>query len=294
MKKYLQLRNKLTLVILLAAIASTVPVLLYTRNDRTFDILPNLPQRSLSDSWAEHIKVAVIGDSWVAGQKLDQAIHDSLEGAGIDAEVVSSGHPGAKSRQILRDLFASKSEPYSTRSLLDDQELDYLVVLAGVNDTAGHIGADFYAHHMFSIIKLAQSQGVFPIVVEVPEYGIEDTPSDGVLSYAKRLLYEALFDNMKENVITDYRHALKTKLDEIEEGTFAVVSFGPVVADYSNSKDLYANPSHLNKSGYIKLGTHIGKTIAGAHNKGLKRNRTTPGAYLGAFLKLIGGVFRSA
>ncbi|HNK04668.1 MAG TPA: SGNH/GDSL hydrolase family protein [Accumulibacter sp.] len=266
MKKYSQLPNKLALVILLAAI-STVLVLLYIRNDRTFDTLPNLPQRSLNDSWAEQTKVAVIGDSWVAGQKLDQAIRDSLKSAGIDAEVVSSGHPGAKSRQILRDLIASKSEPYSSRSLLDDQEIDYLVVLAGVNDTAGHIGADFYAHHMFSIIKLAQSQGVFPIVVEVPEYGIEDTPSEGILSYTKRLLYKALFDNMRENVITAYRHALKTKLDELGEETFAVVSFGPVVADYSDSKDLYANPSHLNKSGYIKLGKHIGKTIAGAHNK---------------------------
>ena len=267
MKKYSQLRNKLTLAILLVAIATTVPVPLYIKNDRAFDTLPNLSLLSLSDSWAEQIKIGIIGDSWVAGQKLDQAIHDSLKGAGIDAEVVSSGHPGAKSRQILRDLFGSKSEPYSSRSLLDDHELDYLVILAGVNDTAGHIGADFYAHHMFSIIKLSQTRAIFPIIVEVPEYGIEDTPSEGVLSYTKRLLYKLLFDNMKENVINDYRHALKTKLAEMQEETFAVVSFDSVVEGYSHAKSLYANPSHLNKSGYIKLGTHIGEKIAEVHNK---------------------------
>ncbi len=262
-------RKKLTVAILLVAVAAIIPVLLYIKNDRAFDTLPSLSKRRLSYHRTEKIRIGVIGDSWAAGQNLDQAIHDSLKGAGIDAEVVSSGHPGAKSRQILRDLFANKSEPYSSRGLLDDQ-LDYVVIVAGVNDTVGHIGADFYAHHMFSIVTLLQSRAVFPVIVEVPEYDIEETPSEGALSYAKRLLYKVLYDNRKNNVIDDYRQALKTRLAEMQEGTFAVVSFGPVVKNYSHAKNLYANPSHLTNSGYKKLGTHIGKTIAEAHNKRLK------------------------
>ena len=257
-------------ITLFVVITIVTSVVLFIRYDRTFDSLPDIQSSKYNHNLTDRVKIGIIGDSWVAGQKLDRSIHESFQQCtGLYAKVISCGHPGAKSRQIFRDLISGKSNPYSSSGILNDDKVDYLVIVAGVNDTAGHIGADFYSYHIFSITTLAQSFSVFPIIVEVPEYGIEDTPSKGFFSYSKRLIYRCLFDSFKINVIADYRQALMARLSQLPSGTFAVVSFDQVVADYSHSRDLYANPSHLNQVGYAKLGTYIGKAIAEAHDKRL-------------------------
>ena len=228
----------------------------YIIRDTSLDHQHIIQKRTVPDNWAEHIKIGVIGDSWVYGKKLDHAIEESMMTSGIPAEVVSSGHPGAKSRQIYRNLLNDKqSDAYSSNKILMDEDVDFLVVVAGVNDTSGHIGKEFYAQHLVLIIQAALDRGMSPIVVEVPECGIEEAPAVSLLSWAKREIYLRLFDNGKVDIISDYRKALHDSLSAtiLEKVTF--VEFAEIAQDYESKTALYANPSHLNKDGYEKL-TH--------------------------------------
>lgn len=242
----------------------------YIIEDTSFDHPNSIQKRAVPDNWAKHIKIGVIGDSWVAGEKLDRAILESMLASGIPAEVVSSGHPGAKSRQIYRDLLNNKqSDPYSSNKILMDDNVDFLVVVAGVNDTAGHIGKDFYAHHMVLLIQAALDRGMFPVVVEVPEYGIEATPTVDLLSWAKRGIYLRLFDNGKVDVILDYRKALRDSIPATIRVKVTFVEFAEIAHDYDSKKTLYANPSHLNRDGYEKLGRVIAKRIQESYNNAM-------------------------
>lgn len=239
----------------------------YIQNDTSLDSFQEVPAQTTSSEWPEQIRIGVIGDSWVAGQKLDRAIEQTMAASGLETVVLSSGHPGAKSRQIYRDLFLERNVEHSSNSLLMDKDLDFLVVVAGVNDSAGHIGKTFYAHHMFLIIQTALARGMKPVVVEVPEYGIEDVPSEGFLSWGKRTIYLWLFDNGNVDVIKEYRKALRGKIQASSiTDKVLLVDFSPITDDYNTSKALYANPSHLNHDGWSKLGSLIAQSIEEWHN----------------------------
>jgi lysophospholipase L1-like esterase len=242
-------------------------VFLYIKNERSLDELPIVHQRSTPNNWASSVKIGIIGDSWVAGRKLDQAIHGAMLTFRIPSEVVSSGHPGAKSRQIFRNLLSEEPEPYSSHKLLMDDNLDYLIVVAGVNDTLGHIGKEFYAHHMLQIIRTIRMRGIYPIVVEVPEYGIVDVSEKSFLSFTKHTIYRFLFDKMKRNVISDYRKALRSVIPSSIKDEIILVSFDPFIQDYYRKKYLYANPSHLNKEGWQQLGAYLAQKIAEKHSE---------------------------
>ena len=252
------------------AVVAAVGVATYIYRESSFDDYVTVPERQLPLDWLSHLKVGIIGDSWVAGRKLDEPLRQRLSELGLQAEVVSSGHPGAKSRQIYRDLFADQAKPYSSKALLLDDDLDYPVVIAGVNDTAGHIGRDFYAHHIVGIIKDAQERAVQPVIVEVPEYGIESTPPDGALSWCKRSLFMYLFDGGKANVIDDYRRELLARLAKMP-APVTVIQFKTIIQDYASGVNYYANPSHLNQKGNSALASLIARELTELHNKTVQR-----------------------
>jgi hypothetical protein len=238
----------------------------YISKDISLDQPQVIPRRSRPENWAEQIKVGVVGDSWVAGEKLDLAIEQSLLSYGLSADVISSGHPGAKSRQIYRNLLdRNRTTAYSSNSILMDEDLDFLVVIAGVNDTASHVGKDFYAHHMVCIVQASIARGITPVIVEVPEYGIELANATGLVSQLKQMLYRYLFDSGEVDVIARYRQALLERLDAASREQVIVVEFAPVATDYAIATDLYADPSHLNKFGFDKLGHTIAETIRSKH-----------------------------
>lgn len=238
----------------------------YIRKDLSLDQPQVIPLRPRPGNWADHIKVGVVGDSWVAGRKLDQAIEQSLLSLGLSAEVISSGHPGAKSRQIYRNLLdGNRTTVYSSNSILMDEDVDFLVVVAGINDTAGHVGKDFYAHHMACIVQATIARGITPVIVEVPEYGIERANATGLISQLKQSLYLYLFDSGEVDVISRYRQAFLERLEPASREQIAIVEFAPVTTDYAIATDLYADPSHLNKRGFAKLGHTIAETIRSMH-----------------------------
>ena len=46
------------------------------------------------------LTIGIIGDSWVAGGKLDSLLNNGLLEKGFQNKILSSGHPGAKSKLI--------------------------------------------------------------------------------------------------------------------------------------------------------------------------------------------------
>jgi lysophospholipase L1-like esterase len=242
----------------------------YIVRDRSFDEPANLPQHSTPHDWHTFVKIGLIGDSWLRGHILEQSVLNSLTTLGMPVEVISSGHPGAKSRQIYRNLLLDESEKYSSRKLIMDESLDYLVVIAGVNDTTVHMGKNFYSHHILSIIKTAHLRGIHPIIVEIPEYGIEDLPYFGVLRWIKHLIYRTIFDGGRYDVISDYRDALRTQIPTSLKDNVTLISFDPFIQDYSEQQHLYADPMHLNKDGLQQFGNYLAGEILKTHNKRIK------------------------
>lgn len=270
--KLFKLSNKITIVITFTVLVSVIYIGIRFHSDTYLEEFRDVPARQvLNNLVAEKIKIGVIGDSWVAGGELDRAIEQTIQASGLKADIISSGHPGAKSRQVYRNLFLEEDAKYSSNALLMDENLDYLVVVAGVNDSAWHHGGTFYAHHVFLIIKTALARGIKPVIVELPEYGIEDIRYHRPLQWVKRKFYIWFFDNGNVDIIREYRNALQEKIQKSGiADKVLLVNFDSITGDYHSDKNLYADPAHLNPGGYLMLGQLIAHKIEEWHNKSMQ------------------------
>ena len=241
----------------------------FVLRDRSLDALPNPPVTlKTRELCSREVHVGVVGDSWVCEHKLDTALARSLKQGGLKATVNSSGHPGAKSRQIYRNLQAPEGVMYSSQHILAAQP-DYLIIVAGVNDTAGHSGRSFYAHHVLASVKLAQAYGVHPIVVEVPEYDIEHTRAPSFAMTLKRALYRALFDGSRQNVIGHYRERLR-EFSALEDPTqLSFFPFDSFIEDYNAAIGMYEDSLHLSHKGAKAFATALSDYILVLHSRRL-------------------------
>jgi lysophospholipase L1-like esterase len=200
----------------------------------------------------------MIGDSWISLGKMTDPVRDALARRGVvDVPVRSFGQGGAVSRQILRNLASTgPADPaHSSRAVLEAGDVRYCVVIAGVNDSAQHLGPDFYAHHTTEIARALLAHGITPLIVELPEYGIETLYAQRTGVYrAKDLVLSRLFDDGEIDVIEKYRSALRRGLIEAGLATHVtLVDFEEVATDFDASRELYTDPSHLNAHGRARL-----------------------------------------
>lgn len=260
---YMKKEKKIILSSLIAAVIIGVFfVIRYIGDDREFinatvdttPVITKTQSTNPSDQTTE-INIGLIGDSWVAGEKLDPFIEKQIQSYGISANVTSFGHPGAKSRDILINLLSDSSNPHSSNTLLNDDNIEYVIILAGVNDTAGHIGTDFFVHHMTELVKTINTYNKTPIILEVPEYGIEEPERSK--SALKHNIYRVLFDNNKTDVIQDYRDALTNELNSTDLN-YEIIPFTTDISDFHENIDLYKDQFHLNEEGNAILGTYLG------------------------------------
>ena len=239
---------------------------MYICQQRQFDSylpLPSIDVEQKNDRKnGDRLKIGIIGDSWAIDQHIGETITAVLAQAGFQSEILSIAHPGVNSRQVYRNIFLDDDQPYSSRIIFRSDDIDYLIVLLGVNDTGGHIGKDFYAHHMLGIIKAAQERSMTPVILESPEFGIEDSPGRGLASRAKRWLFRWLFDYGKIDVIEDYRDALRQSIQQLPQAQQPILlDFQSVIGDYHRDRNYYSDPSHLNVVGNQKLGQAIAEKI---------------------------------
>lgn len=209
-----------------------------------------LPYYSVTADNDTTLTIGIIGDSWVAGGKLDSLLHNGLLLKGFNNKILSSGHPGAKSKLIYQNLFEEKGNGHSSKFIIENRP-DYCIVIAGVNDAASQIGGHFYSYHMSLIIKTLLHYKIKPIIVSCPEFGIRESIDDmNVLSKNKNLISAYFNNNGEIDNIKTYRKILAEELDsENLRDSVILIDFDNVCSDYNKCPELYANSSHLSKKG---------------------------------------------
>jgi lysophospholipase L1-like esterase len=137
------------------------------------------------------------------------------------------------------------------------------VVIAGVNDSQGYIGADHYAHHVVLTAEALRQRGIFPMVVELPEYGIEHATSSDPLGQVRRRLMRRIYHDDRVDVIPMYRAALAQALaPRLDRGQVDLIDFDPVTADFHRSRDLFLPDAiHLSEKGRRALARQIGVAL---------------------------------
>ncbi len=208
--------------------------------------------------------IVLLGDSWVAYDKLTQPLVEGLAERGLRAHARSYGHPGATSRRILRNLFEPETAPHASAAALADPTVRFAVVIAGVNDSASHLGADFYAYHVVQIARVLRSHGIEVLLLELPEYGIEQVhAARDPARWLKHELFVQAVDDGEVDVIGGYRSVLRRELAAAGlEGEVHVIGFEGVVASYEEETDLFRDPAHLNEAGQERLVTAIADALA--------------------------------
>lgn len=263
------LSRKLRAAIWLSAIM--IPAMMWW-NARAFVVAPTSDPSSITTlqkgSYGSHrtLHISVIGDSWACGRGLADAVEKQLSNDGVTAKVTSFGHGGAKSRDVLLNLLKSDDALHSSKPVLVG-DTDLCVVVCGVNDTAGYIGADFYSFHVAEIAKLLQSHGVFPIILEVPEFGIQESSSISFLGACRRIAMRWILHAGERDVITAYRDALRSTLQaDLPSSAYKLVSFGSVCEDYTQARHLYTKDMcHLSTDGLSRLAAVLSDEINACH-----------------------------
>ena len=215
-----------------------------------FSYSKELPFYSVKVDNDTTLTIGIIGDSWVAGRKLDSLLHNGLLVKGFNNKILSSGHPGAKSKLIYQNLFEEKVNDYSSKFIIENRP-DYCIVIAGVNDAASQIGGHFYSYHMSLIIKTLLHYKIKPIIVSCPEFGIKEAIDNMNVLSKNRNVISAYFNNNGEiDNIKTYRKILAEELDsENLKDSVILIDFDNVCSDYNKCPELYANSSHLSKTG---------------------------------------------
>lgn len=253
------LRNLLLRVITISVLFFGVAVSYLWIDYVSLEEQRSIPNRSVSKDMTNHIRIGIIGESWAAGRKIDDYLEAKLDHLGINSEIVSIGHPGAKSKLIYQDLFAPEEQLYTSREILFGKPLDYCIVLSGVNDTAAYVGANFYAHHLNLISEALISRGITPIVVQVPEYGIEEISRPRLPGMLRSFLMRWIHDGGEIDVITKYRNVSRERIEKlIKAGKLLYFDFNAVSTDYKQDINLYKSDLvHLNDIGNQKLGEEL-------------------------------------
>lgn len=142
-------------------------------------------------------------------------------------------------------------------------------MIAGVNDAATHVGPDFYAHHMMMIIKTLLHYNIKPVVVSLPEFGIEENfKNKNIISSLSNKSAELFLNGGAEFKIQEYRKALleNVKHNGLDKKV-VILNFDEVTSDFDKDRNLYADPLHLNKQGYQKFSEFLAKGIVNLADK---------------------------
>ena len=198
------------------------------------------------------LKIGIIGDSWVKRTDLDKKMQKFFSEKGIEAGFIALSHPGGTSKEIYEDMFKEKNEEFSSKFVIESKP-DYCIIIAGVNDVARHIGKKYYADHMIMIINTLLHYKIKPIVVEVPNFGVEDVQKyKNVFSRCTNAVSEAIDGGeVNDNNVSAYRETLNEELKKNDLlDKIILFDSDKINKDYKNNKNLFTDPLHLNEQGY--------------------------------------------
>jgi hypothetical protein len=208
------------------------------------------------------LRVGIIGDSWVAGNKLDSGIFNEFARHNIKIEVISSGQSGAKTNEIYNNLFKDSLERFSSNRILQ-HNLDYCIVLGGVNDAITQMGPNYYSHHISLILQDLLKQGIKPVLLTLPRFEIKRNYE--AMNILKRVQFKTSSYFTTGGVVNDidmYRNNLDNSLKQSKLiDSVILIHADSICTDYSKHKNLYLNYVHLSPVGNQFLSHYIADVI---------------------------------
>lgn len=221
---------------------------------------------SISDPWNrqcipttttdEHL-VAVIGDSWIAGGKLDSGLHYGITENGLRARVKTTGHPGARSKLIFENFeifskWAGESYPGLRTTY---------VIEGGINDALAYAGKDFYARHIRLAVDAAIKCGDRAVVLNIPRFDrrLDQRP---VFTQVRWKIYRALSGDDSGDNAKDYNEALAAELAPlVQSGRVKIIDMRSILDD-DRFKGAMFDGVHLSPAKYDDLAYRLGKEIS--------------------------------
>lgn len=205
------------------------------------------------------LKIAFIGDSWAAYHRnYNTMLETMLYHDSILACVSSEGYVGAKSKEIYKRMFTS------ARSLLEQQP-NYCIMSAGINDAVAKMGKKYYTHHYLLIVHLLLNAGIKPVVIEMPDVNYEAINKREHWFMRLRHFLSAIITGSEMYGFESYRKALKNALTEemIMDDIVYIKSESWNPDGFRDTQNLYLDDqTHLNAKGYQKLDSCIASEIA--------------------------------
>jgi lysophospholipase L1-like esterase len=208
------------------------------------------------------LTIGIIGDSWVAAGNLDPFIKNSMSLNGRHCVIYSAGLGGAKTKQVYMNLFAPEKDFFSS-AFIKEKQVKYCVVCCGVNDSFGQFGKRFYSKNMCMIIKELLKYNIKPVIVELPEYGVEELYNKlHIVNKIKNQIFAFFTSKNGLDNIREYREALAEEMKkQLLYDKIVFVDFDAVCSDYPKCSYLYTDHLHLTDQGYSKLADEIANGI---------------------------------
>ena len=208
------------------------------------------------DSASMHV-VAAIGDSWVAGGKLDSGLHNGLYDNGIRAQVKSTGHPGARSKLIYENL-----ESFSKwiDAEYSNPPVTY-VIEGGINDALAYVGKDFYAKHVRLAVEAALQCSERAVVLNIPRFE-RRLDQRSVFTQVRWNIYRAMSCDNPDDNAKDYNEALSVELAPLgHSGRVKIIDMRSILDDETVRGAMF-DGVHLPPAKYDDLAYRLGREIA--------------------------------
>jgi lysophospholipase L1-like esterase len=190
--------------------------------------------------------VGIVGDSWVAGGKLDDGIRKAFYDAGLDTIVRSRCFPGATTDAVLHAL-ETNLLPYATKNYPERSRI--ILIGGGVNDAIQHRGMAHYVENMRTMAARTVMHGALPVVLSIPPFRRTalraSLPSRVLWTIRRRISHEDL-DNGGA-----YSAAMVGAI-----GAVPTIDLHPLV-----SPDDYQDGVHLTAKGYDRLAEKLGRIL---------------------------------
>lgn len=211
----------------------------------------------ISQHHDDTIRIAYIGDSWVAMHKdydnmMERMVAKRLH---TPVKVQSYGICGLTSKEIYTHLF----ENPKMKSFIQ-QGFDICFISAGINDTYKKMSATYYKTSMDGIIQFMLANKIHPIILEIPDYDIQKAYDRQ--TYTKKLLRQVSMTITRTSMDCkeQFRHVLHELITEKDyEYKVSIIPYKSWNGNYTiHQRLLYLNDGlHLNANGYKRLDTTI-------------------------------------
>lgn len=229
---------------------------------------PQKRQAYHTSSNNDTVCIAYIGDSWAYLHKyhkccIAKLLEDTLH---HPVKVQSYGICGLTSKEIYKNMFDNTE----FKHFLQEGGYSYCFVSAGINDTYKKMSTVYYKKSMDEIIQFLLSNKIRPIILEIPNYNIQET-YNWQKSYRKTLRDVSMWINSTPiNCKQIFRNALdKLIIEKGYQDSIGIIRYKTWNNSYHKDlKDLYLHDGmHLNDKGYAKLDSIIALEIINHYNK---------------------------